>query len=266
MASFKYINKLQGKRVVIFGGTSGMGYAVAEALVEHRAQLIISSSNREKLTRTVQRLRTSYPDIVKDDSDIITIPCDLSQTDVLEGNLRDLFRTASENGTKKIDHIVFTAGNPMNVAGGITGTDIDIVNSLMAVRVFAPTMIAKVIATSDYVNKSAATSFTMTSGTAHFRPRKTWSIVAMFSGALQGLVSGLAVDLAPIRVNVVNPGFVQTELASRLGVEALDQAKDATLTKKIAQPEDIAEAYLYLIKDASVDGTAITSDNGKLLS
>lgn len=242
-----------------------MGYAVAEAVLEHGASLIISGSKPEKLARAVERLQSSYPDITKNGNEIVTIACDLSQTDVLEDRLRDLFKTASENGSKKIDHVVFTAGDPMNLAGGIAGTDFNIVHSLMAVRVFAPTIIAKIIATTDYVNKSATSSFTMTSGTAHLRPRKTWSIVSMFSGALQGLASGLAVDLAPVRVNVVNPGVVQTELFSRLGPEAAEKAKEASLTKRIGQPQDIAEAYLYLMKDVSADGTAILSDNGKVL-
>src|ERR1700753_3429099 len=136
----------------------------------------------------------------------------------------------------------------------------------MAVRVFAPALIAKVISTSNYVNKSAASSFTITSGTAHVRPRKTWSIIAMISGALQGLASGLAVDLAPIRVNVVNPGAVQTELFSALPAQALDGFRETSLTKRIGLPEEIAEAYLYFMKDSSADGTALTSDNGRIVS
>lgn len=264
MQGLKYLNKLQDKRVLVFGGTSGMGYAVTEALLEHGAQVTISGSKPGKLENTFKRLHSSYPDLKE--GQINTWACDLTGFDGLEARIRETFHAASKGGEQKIDHIVFTAGDGIDVAGGITGTDIHVINSLMGVRVFAPALIAKVIATSDYVNSSATTSFTFTSGTAHIRPRPTWPMVAMLSGALQGLASGLAVELAPIRVNVVNPGFVETELANGRPAEFLLKVKESTLTKKMGKPEDIAEAYLYFMKDTSADGTAIISDGGKTLS
>lgn len=263
MATFNYINKLQGKHVLAFGGTSGIGYAVAEALIEHKARVTIIGSNSDRLSNTVKRLLTSYPDTK--DGQVNTILCDLSQLDGLEVRIRETLRIASADGAQKIDHIAFTAGDPLHVAGGITGTDIEVINKMMVVRVFAPVLIAKVIATSDYVNISAASSLTFTSGTAHIRPRKTWPIVSMICGGLHGLASGLAVELAPVRVNVVNPGFFQTRLAARLPTEVLEKTREALLTKRLGQPEDIAEAYLYIMKDASADGTAIQSDGGKVL-
>ncbi|QKX59724.1 uncharacterized protein TRUGW13939_06866 [Talaromyces rugulosus] len=264
MTTFKYINKLQGKRVLIFGGTSGIGHAVAEALLEHGAKIVISGSTTESVQRAIARLQKAYPDV--NPERIVTAVCDLVQTDTLEDRLRELLKEVVSKDEQKIDHIVFTAGNRFDVAGGITGTDIPLVNSIMAVRVYAPILIARVIATTDYVTKSASTSFTFTSGTAHTRPRKTWPIIAMMSGALQGLATGLAVELAPIRVNVVNPGLFKTELASEWVPEALEAASNMTLTKRLGQPEDIAEAYLYFMKDASVDGTALVSDNGKVVA
>lgn len=263
MAGFKYLNKLQDKRVLIFGGTSGMGHAVAEALLEHGAKIVISGSNTESLQRAVGRLQKTYPDVKSDR--IVTAACDLVQTDTLEARLRELLQEVASKDPQKIDHVVFTAGNQFDAAGGITGTDIPLVHDIMAVRVYAPILIAKVIATTDYINKSASTSFTFTSGTAHARPPKAWPIISMMSGALQGLATGLAVDLAPIRVNVVNPGLFKTELASKWVPEALEAARNVTLTKRLGQPEDIAEAYLYFMKDVSADGIALTSDNGKLL-
>lgn len=264
MQAFKYLGKLQGKRVLVFGGTSGIGYAVVEALLEHGAQVTISGSKPEKLDNAVKRLHSSYPDL--QDDQISTSVCDLTGSDGLEARIRETLYAASKGAEQKIDHIVFTAGDRVDVAGGITGTNIHVINSLMGVRVFAPALIAKVIATTDYVNKSAMTSFTFTSGTAHLQPRPTWPMVAMLSGALQGLARGLAIELAPVRVNVVNPGFVETELARGRPAEFLQKVKESSLTKKLGKPEDIAEAYLYFMKDASADGAAIVSDGGKTLS
>jgi NAD(P)-dependent dehydrogenase (short-subunit alcohol dehydrogenase family) len=264
MATFKYINKLEDKHVLVFGGTSGIGYAVAEALIEHKARLTIIGSNTDRLANTVKSLLTAYPDTK--DGRVNTIFCDLSQLDGLEARIRETLRIASADGSQKIDHIAFTAGDPLNVAGGITGTDIELINTIMGVRAFAPVLIAKVIATSAYVNISAASSFTFTSGTAHLRPRKTWPVVSMLSAELHGLASGLAVELAPVRVNVVNPGFFQTRLAARFPTEVLEKTREAMLTKRLGQPEDIAEAYLYIMKDTSADGTSVLSDCGKVLA
>ena len=58
----KYISKLQGKRVLVLGGTSGIGFCVAEAAVEHGATVIISSSRQAKIDNTIQRLTSSYPE------------------------------------------------------------------------------------------------------------------------------------------------------------------------------------------------------------
>jgi NAD(P)-dependent dehydrogenase (short-subunit alcohol dehydrogenase family) len=265
MSQNKYINKLQGKSVLIFGGTSGIGYAVAEALLEHGAKLTICGSNLDKLANTIERLTKSYPDVKQDR--ITTAACDLAATATLEDRLREIFEHAvSAHGGQKIDHIVFTAGDPLDVAGGITGTNINVINSISAVRLHAPILIAKVIATTEYVNNSVSTSVTITGGASHLRPRKTWPIVSMVASAMEGLVRGLALDLAPIRFNVVHPGMFQTELASGIPPAALEITKAGTLTKRIGQPEEIAEAYLYFMKDFSADGTALVSDNGKILA
>lgn len=61
-AGFKYLHKLQDKRVLIFGGSSGFGFAVAEAAIEHGANIIISSSSQDKLNNAVSRLTEQYPD------------------------------------------------------------------------------------------------------------------------------------------------------------------------------------------------------------
>ena len=167
MSSPKYTNKLRGKRVLIFGGTSGIGHAVAEAVLEFGGNIVISGSKPDKLKDAVHRLQNE--DASVKESPIATVTCDLSKMEDLEKNLLDVFKTASEDGKKKIDHIVYTAGNPLNVNGGIAGTDIGVINSIFCVRAFAPALIAKVIATTDYVNKSHTSSFTVTCGTAHLR-------------------------------------------------------------------------------------------------
>ena len=80
MSPTKYTSKLHDTRLLIFGGTSGMGFCVAEAAIEHGAHVCISGSKQYKLERALSRLQSTYPDSASEVSGHI---CDLSQPDSL---------------------------------------------------------------------------------------------------------------------------------------------------------------------------------------
>lgn len=97
-----------------------------------------------------------------------------------------------------------------------------------------------------------------------------WSMVAGFATGLHGLTRNLALDLKPIRVNLVSPGVVETELwDSSFDQESkkkyLKGIAENLPTGRVAQPADVAEAYLFLMKDPSVTGTVVDSNSGALL-
>lgn len=77
---------------------------------------------------------------------------------------------------------------------------------------------------------------------------KGWTIVAAYGTALEGMTRGLAIDLAPIRVNLVSPGAVHTELFGEVGEEVLGKFREMSLTGEMGRPEDVAEGYLYAMK------------------
>jgi NAD(P)-dependent dehydrogenase (short-subunit alcohol dehydrogenase family) len=138
------------------------------------------------------------------------------------------------------------------------------------VRTVAPALIAKLLSTGRYMPASDASSFTLTSGTNTKKPFPDWTCAAMIGGAGIGLMRGLAVDLKPVRVNVVVPGAIHTELLQglldRIGDEgAQKMKKENSLTETFGQPEDIAEAYGYIMKDRFANGSEVTSDGGRLL-
>lgn len=97
--TYKYVDKLQGKHILIFSGGSGFGFAVAEAAIEHSVNIIISGSNTEKLQRAAQRLYPSYPDI--NERQLITAACNLAEFDTLSTRLEALLHKATNNGTTK---------------------------------------------------------------------------------------------------------------------------------------------------------------------
>ncbi len=117
--------------------------------------------------------------------------------------------------------------------------------------------------------KENTSSLVFTSGSVASKPDPGWAILAFVAGGMVSLAKGLAVDLAPVRVNVVQPGYVDTGLWAPMGdqkrAEFQKMIEGKMPTGKFAQPEDVAEAYLWLLKDANVTGTVAATDAGQLL-
>lgn len=97
-------------------------------------------------------------------------------------------------------------------------------------------------------------------------------MIAGYASGLHAMTRNLALDLKPIRVNLVSPGVVETELWDKVtsgDAQAKQAAFDGVVksvpTGRVAQPEDVAEAYLFLMKDPSVTGTVVDSNSGALL-
>lgn len=180
----------------------------------------------------------------------------------MEKNLTTLLEAATNCKTNKLNHIIFTAGDalPLKPMPEITPAYIQ---NAGTVRFIAPLMIAKLIPS--YMVQSADSSFTITSGVIGTKPAPGWVITAGYSGAQEGLTRGLAVDLAPVRVNCVSPGSVKTELLSGMPDEVLEYMREGTLTKRLGRPEDLAEVYLYAMKDGFVTGSVLHSNGGRLL-
>ena len=272
---FKYIHKLSGRRVLILGGTSGVGYAVAEALLEHSAHVIISGSNPTSVSRTLDRLRATPGGQGLSQNrgrgggaaTLSGKECDLSDPSTLEANLRELFLFATAEGTEKLDHVVFTAGDSLN-NGPLSGVTPDDITKALVVRFTAPIMVAKLFP--EFVNVSHESSLTLTGGSTSMRPVAGWVVAAGVGAGLEGAMRVMAVELAPVRVNLVALGAVRTELFGKMGdgfEEWLEKFRlEETLTKTIGKPEDAAEAYLYCMKDHLIDGTIVRTDGGRLLA
>lgn len=265
--------------------------------------MIISGSNPGRIDNTIQKLQTSYPDSA---SNVSGTALDLTKTAELESGLRTLFDKVTASGTTPINHIVFTARDPVRgPPGGPALSELDptTVHRSNSVRLTAPLVIAKVAPEYMVKDHLGHASMTVTTGTMAYKPAKGWSkschhtglFVLPISGSgswkccirskgladgsetgvgaigglgVDGLVRGLAVEMAPqIRVNAVAPGAIRTPLLQG-ALDKLGQAyfSEGTLTKSIGEPEDIAEAYLYLMKDRFITGQVILSDGGRLLA
>lgn len=279
----KYTQKLKGKKVLVTGGTSGrtynlstsagrleqllsahhigIGFCVAEALVESGAIVIVSSSSAERVDKAVKRLQQSYPSASSQVSGHAT---DLGTDETLEANVKSLLEKCG-----KLDHIVHTAGESLStVQLTLENATLSQMKQAGMVRFFAPLMIAK--HARQYLNPGPESSFTITTGSTSERPMPGWSIITSFATGLQGMTRSLALDLKPIRVNLVSPGAVDTELWDSMGEEAkqslLKQIGSKLATGRVPGPEDIAESYLYLMKDSNITGSMISTNGGTLLA
>ncbi len=136
------------------------------------------------------------------------------------------------------------------------------------VRVVAPMILARLLPL--YTHQSAASFFTLTSGVAARRPTPGWAVIASASAAVEGLARGLAVDLKPLRVNVVSPGAVHTELFADIPEErlppVLDTFRKNSLTDTVGSPVEVAEAYIYCMKNTFATGSIVVADGGRLLA
>jgi NAD(P)-dependent dehydrogenase (short-subunit alcohol dehydrogenase family) len=236
---------LQHQHVVLLGGTSGIGLATAEAALAAGASVSVASSRSERVAEAVARLG----DRVKG------YTVDLSN----ESAVRSLFGQVGA-----IDHLVYSAGDSLRT-GALADMDLATVRRLFEVRVFGA--IAAVKHAAPYLRPGG--SVVLTSGIASLRPLKGWAALASVCSAMEGLTRALAVELAPVRVNLVSPGLVRTPLwddLPELEREALYAASGAALpVGRVGEAEDLAQTYVYLMTNRYATGQTIVVDGGGVL-
>jgi NAD(P)-dependent dehydrogenase (short-subunit alcohol dehydrogenase family) len=251
---------ISGQTLLVIGGSSGMGFAVAKLALAEGVRVAIASSNAEKVDNAVVRLKQSS------DSDnaknVLGFTVDLSHRDV-EEQLEKLFTDVKAGlGDELLDHLVFTAGDAI-VYRATKDIDLDFIQQNGMVRFVAPLLIGKLAPR--FFKSHWSTSITFTSGKVAEKPLPEYTVLAGYAAGNAGVTRNLALDLAPIRVNQVNPGSVLTELWGPNGADRVQEMAKNTLLGKVGTPEDTAEAYIYLMKDTTANGTVINNSGGELL-
>lgn len=240
-----YSMTLSSKRIVLLGGTSGIGFATAEMAARAGAAIVVASSRRESVDRAVSRLPEGAEGYV----------LDLSNEEQVQ---------AFFDRIGAFDHLVFTAGEILHLEELST---ISVVQArrFLDLRFWGAFMAAK------YGSKHirAGGSIVLSSGSAGQRPHKGWTVAASICGAAEALTRALAIELAPIRVNAVCPGVVRTELwrnMSEEDQEAMYQGIGQTLlVGRVGEVYDLAQAYLYLMCEGYSTGQVLVVDGGTAL-
>jgi NAD(P)-dependent dehydrogenase (short-subunit alcohol dehydrogenase family) len=216
---------LERQRVVIIGGTSGFGMATAKAASAEGASVIVASSKRANVDRALAELPAGVEGHV----------LDITQ----ESAVADFFSAIGE-----FDHLAVTAGESLDLAE-FTAVDLEGARRFFEVRFWGAVTAAKYAAR----RIKSSGSIILTNGIIGLCPQKGWVIAAGICGALEAVTRALAIELAPVRVNLVCAGIVRTELwrdlteADRNGL--FEKVGQALPVGRVGEPEDLAQTYVY---------------------
>lgn len=237
---------LTDRRVIVIGGSSGMGLATARAAAAHGAEVTIASSSSERIEAALSELPPGSAGVTLDVR---------SETDVAA-----LFERIGA-----LDHVVFTAGDAFTPRP-LADQAIHEARTTLDVRFWGAVTVAKYATP----HLRPGGSIALTTGTVGQRPVPGAALAAAGAGAAEGLVRGLSVELAPIRVNAVRAGAFRTPLWDTMPehqrAAVFDRLAQGTLLGAIGDPRQIALAHLYLMQNAYVTGTVLTVDGGLLLA
>jgi NAD(P)-dependent dehydrogenase (short-subunit alcohol dehydrogenase family) len=233
---------LEGQRVVVIGGASGIGFAVAELACTQGAAVVLGSSTKTNVDAAVERLQGAT------------------------GRTVDLRDEASVAGffaeIGPFDHMVITAGD-WGGRWSVATRDLDLTEA----RDFFTVRFWGVLAAVKHGCRSILEdgSITLTSGIAAHRPRKGAPMSATVMGVVEALTRALAMDLAPVRVNAVCPGYVLTDIIKQMPEEILRAAVGHIPVPRAGSPAEAAKAYVYLMLNGYATGQILPVDGGRML-
>lgn len=241
---------LTGKTIFITGASSGIGQSVAIECSKLGATVIVTGRNKERLEKTYSNLiGTNHQQIIAD----LTVKEDLS-------NLVDTLSI--------VDGIVHCAGIAEPLPFQFLNEDK--LKRVLDINFTSPSILTQQLLKARKINKSASIVFISSISGVYCSAIGSSSYSAS-KGAINGLMKGMALDLAPklIRVNSVNPGMVKTDLFadSAISEDQLNEDVSNYPLKRYGQPEEIAYAVIYLLSDASkwVTGSNLLIDGGYTL-
>jgi NAD(P)-dependent dehydrogenase (short-subunit alcohol dehydrogenase family) len=232
---------LAGKKVVVVGGSSGIGLSTAELARKEGAEVIIASRNAERLKAAADRIGAT------------AIPTDVTNDD----SVVNLFRAAGP-----VDHVVVTAAQLRS--GPFKTVSMEDVRVTMEGKFWGAWRCARA------AEIRQGGSLTLVSGFLSIRPRPNSAIVGSANGALESLTRSLALELAPVRVNCVSPGIIDTPIRA-----AMPEAARKDMLAKIAAglpagrvglAEDIARQIHAFMLNGFATGSIVYIDGGGVIA
>jgi len=231
--------------VVVIGGSSGMGLAVARRCLADGATVVIAGRSAERLAAARAELDTAVDTVEVDIGDHAAVAALFEHV----GALRHVVVTAAD--------LPYGPVRTLTEDSIMRGVRSKILGPFFTIQQAAPRM-------------DAGGSITFTSGIAAYRPIPGGSLGAAVNGALESMVRAFALEFAPIRVNAVSPGWVDTPIWDGIASADAKRERFAELAGRLpggrnAASDDIANAVAYLMNDSFVTGTVLHAEGGQLL-
>lgn len=232
---------LAGKKVVVVGGSSGIGLATAELAKAQGAEVIIASRSADKVKAAAAKVGATgiVADVTNDDSVV------------------NLFKA-----TGAIDHVVVSAAQLKS--GPFKTVSMEDARSTLEGKFWGAWRVARA------AEIKAGGSLTLVSGFLSIRPRPNSAIVGASNGALESLARSLALELAPVRVNCVSPGIIDTPIRAGMPEAArkdmLAKIASGLPVGRVGLGEDIAMQILAFMANGFATGAIVYVDGGALIA
>ena len=229
---------LKNKKIIVVGGGSGIGFAVAQKAVNAGAEVVIASRSLEKLQAAAEQLGERVRVEQVDASD--------------EQSVVDFFQRAGP-----FDHLAVTIKSQFP-SGRFLENEVAAVHAAFEAKFWGQYRLAKHGA--GYIRSNG--SIVLTSGIASRRSYSGYSAVSAMNAATEAFSRSIAIELAPIRVNTVCPGFVDAELPIPARAQHVKTLAPTLPLNRLGTANEVAEAYLYLFGNLYSTGSVIVVDGG----
>jgi len=232
---------LAGKKIVVIGGSSGIGLATAELAKSQGADVIIASRSAAKLDPVAERLK------------VTAIATDVTN----DQSVAELFKR-----TGPVDHVVLTAAQLRT--GPFKTVPMEDVRATMEGKFWGAWRVAR------EAEIRPGGSLTLVTGFLSVRPRPNSAIISAANGALESLARALALELAPVRVNAVSPGVIDTPIRAAMPEaarkEMLAKTAAALPVGRVGMAEDIAQQIASFMANGFATGSIVYVDGGALVN
>jgi NAD(P)-dependent dehydrogenase (short-subunit alcohol dehydrogenase family) len=233
--------ELLGQTVVVIGGSAGIGLETARQARAAGAKLILTARNPERLQRAASELGA-----------LSTAPFDAADPVALERFFRDL---------PAIDHVMMTAGRPYY--GRLADMDFAKIRDLVGEHLSQALYVARNAA--NKVRPGGTLIFM--GGTGARRPAIGLSITSAMTAALPALTASLALEIAPVRVNLIAAGFVDTPLSAELLGDQIEKRRNQLRTtlpiRRVIGPADVAALAIHIMTNTALTGATYDIDGGQ---
>jgi NAD(P)-dependent dehydrogenase (short-subunit alcohol dehydrogenase family) len=232
---------LAGKKVVVVGGSSGIGLATAELAKAQGAEVIIASRSADKVKAAADKVGAKG------------LVCDVTNDD----SVVNLFKSVGA-----VDHVVVSAAQLKS--GPFKTVSMEDARSTLEGKLWGAWRVARA------AEIKAGGSLTLVSGFLSVRPRPNSAIVGAANGALESLARALALELAPVRVNCVSPGIIDTPIRAAMPEAArkdmLAKIAGGLPVGRVGLAEDIGVQILAFMANGFATGAVVYIDGGALIA